>query len=118
MKRLFVILLVLVVLVPLGQRASASPRRADGSVTHDLSKTRYAEGMRLYEKKRYEEARAAFLQAHALDKRPAVTLMLGLTSLKTGRALEALSWFDAYLAAAPDASEKARAIVDGAKKEA
>jgi hypothetical protein len=53
------------------------------------AKARYAKGVKLYAAGRYEEARVEFLQAHTLTNRPLVTVLLGLTSAKVGRWVEA-----------------------------
>ena len=51
-------------------RASSS-KEVDESAVDAAAKTRYTEGLRLYAKRRYEEARVAFFQANALKRRPA-----------------------------------------------
>ena len=103
--------------------ASAAPRvssvkESDDDAVEAAAKTRYSEGLRLYSKKRYDEARVAFLQANMLKRRPAATLMLGLASLKVGRWVEAARELDAYAAEAGNLPAKLRDLVDAARREA
>lgn len=103
--------------------AMAAPKEPAGR-THDdaavdeAAKARYAEGLRLYGKKRYEEARAAFIQSKALKRRPAATLMLARSSLKAGRWLEAVRTFDAYVAEVGAVPPRLQSIVDNGRREA
>lgn len=53
------------------------------------ARLRFQEGVDLYDKGQYDKARAAFLQAYALKKHPAILLNLGQSNLKLGRAGEA-----------------------------
>ena len=46
----------------------------------DMARQRFAEGVKLYDQKEYEKARAAFMQAYALKKHPAVLLNLAKAS--------------------------------------
>ncbi len=55
---------------------------ADDTAT---ARVRFQEGVELYDKGQYDKARAAFLQAWALKKHPAILLNLGLSCLKSGR---------------------------------
>jgi hypothetical protein len=75
--------------------ASSSSDKEDAAI-EEAAKQRYAEGQKLYAKKRYEEARVAFLQATLLKRRPASILMLAQSCLRAGRWLEAARNFDAY----------------------
>lgn len=60
--------------------------RADDTAT---ARIRFQEGVELYDKGQYDKARAAFLQAWALKKHPAILLNLGQSCLKSGRPGEA-----------------------------
>src|SRR5438105_3432223 len=71
-----------VVLVLLGAMAA----RADDTATARL---RFQEGVELYDKGQFDKARAAFLQAWALKKHPAILLNLAQSCLKSGRPGEA-----------------------------
>jgi hypothetical protein len=108
--------------VPLADAAPKEPpgRAGDDAAIEDAAKVRYAEGVRLYSKKRYEEARAAFVQATALKRRPSTLFMLAQSSLKSGRWLEAVKNFDAYLAEVRigEAPPKLKEIVNDGRREA
>lgn len=96
----------------------SSPAFADDRAVEDAAKARYAEGVKLYNKKKYEEARAAFLQAIALKKRPAAVMMLGQSALKSGRWLEASKSFDEFVVLQGDMPTKLKDLVETGKKEA
>jgi hypothetical protein len=98
----------------------AAPRSAtpDDTAMEEAAKARYLEGIRLFKKRKWEEARAAFLQANALKKRPAATLMLAQSSLGAGRWLEAAREFDAYLAEAGEIPQKVNDLVENGRREA
>ncbi|MDF2697757.1 MAG: Thiol-disulfide isomerase [Labilithrix sp.] len=97
---------------------SAATKAPDDAAVEEAAKARYAEGFRYFTKKRYEEARAAFLQAAALKHRPAAVLMLALSSLKTGRWLDASRELDAYVAEVGEVPAKLREIVESGRREA
>lgn len=61
------------------------------------ARARFNEGIDFYDKGQYENARAAFLQAYALRKHPAVLTNLAQSSLRSGHALEAARYFQLYL---------------------
>lgn len=63
----------------------------------EMAKRRFQEGVKFFDQKRYEEARAAFLQAYALKHHPAVLLNLAQCELRSGHHLEAARHFSAYL---------------------
>ncbi len=68
--------------VPAGPLA---PRlaHAQDNVTK-LAREKFIEGVEAYDKGRFEQARALFLQAYALKRHPAVLLNLGQSELKAG----------------------------------
>jgi hypothetical protein len=74
-----------------------------------MARARFKEGVEFYDKAQYEQARAAFLQAYALKKHPAVLLNLAWSCLKSGHALEAEKYFRQFLAEGKDITEKQRA---------
>ncbi|MFO0672060.1 MAG: hypothetical protein U0235_20950 [Polyangiaceae bacterium] len=79
---------------------SLAPRAAfaqTDDATTKAARARFQEGVSLYDKGQYEAARAAFLQAYALRKHPAVLLNLAQSSLRSGRPLEASKYFQQYL---------------------
>jgi hypothetical protein len=104
-------------LAALAPPALGAPRDADAAV-EAAAKARYAEGFRLYNKKKYEEARAAFMQAAALRRRPAAILMVAQSSLRAGRWLEAAHQFDAYVAEQGEVPAKLKELVESGRREA
>lgn len=83
-------------------QAAPADEHAGAAVT-EAAKARFNEGVKLYAKKRYDRALAAFLQAYALTKNPAILFNLGQTSLKLGDPLRALRSFEQFLKDAPNA---------------
>jgi hypothetical protein len=63
----------------------------------DMARRRFQEGVKFFDQKRYEEARAAFLQAYALKHHPAVLLNLAHSEIRSGHHLEAARHFSTYL---------------------
>jgi hypothetical protein len=96
----------------------AAPRTPDDAAVEEAAKSRYTEGIRLYKKRKYEEARAAFLQASALKPHSLTTLMLAESALKTGRWIEAVRQFDAYTADVSDPPPKIADLVESGRREA
>ena len=84
--------------------ASAAPD--DGTVA--IARERFREGVSLFDKKEYDKARIAFLQAYALKKHPAVLLNLAQSELRSNHEAEAAKHFAAYLREAKDASDAER----------
>jgi len=83
-------------------RASAAPAADDASVA--MARERFKEGVAFFDKKDFEKARLAFLQAYALKKHPAVLLNLAQSELRSGHEADAAKHFAAYLRDATDAS--------------
>lgn len=88
-------LLISFVPVALPTLAIAQPIADDA--TTKAARARFQEGVEAFDKGQYENARAAFLQAYALRKHPAVLLNLAQSSLKSGHAIESLKYFQQYL---------------------
>jgi hypothetical protein len=65
--------------------------------TVKAARARFNEGVEFFDKGQYENARAAFLQAYALRKHPAVLENLAMSSLRSGHTLEAAKYFQQYL---------------------
>jgi outer membrane biosynthesis protein TonB len=76
--------------------AWAQSAPADDASTK-AARARFQEGVAFYDKGQFENARAAFLQAYALRKHPAVLLNLAQSSLRSGHTLEAAGFFKQYL---------------------
>src|ERR1700733_10886292 len=103
--------LAVALFVALAPAVFAAPSRAQSAAedpTTDMARTRFKEGVSFYDKGQYEQARAAFLQAYALKKHPAVLLNLAWSSLKSGRALEAERYFRQFLAEGKHSTDKQR----------
>jgi len=86
--------------------ASAPAQEKDAVV--EMARRRFAEGVKYFDQKRYEEARAAFMQAYALKRHPALLLNLGLSEVRSGHPLEAARHFTAFLKESPNASASER----------
>ena len=100
---------------------SLAPRAAfaqTDDATTKAARARFQEGVSLYDKGQYEAARAAFLQAYALRKHPAVLLNLAQSSLRSGRPLEASKYFQQYLRESSNLTAAQRADVDKGLTEA
>jgi hypothetical protein len=67
----------------------------------EMARRRFQEGVKFFDQKKYEEARAAFLQAYALKHHPAVLLNLAQSEIRSGHPLEASRHFTAYLRESP-----------------
>jgi hypothetical protein len=74
-----------------------------------MARARFKEGVDFYDKAEFEQARAAFLQAYALKKHPAVLLNLAWSCLKSGHVLEAEHYFKQFLTESKDITDKQRA---------
>src|SRR5579883_3077497 len=102
----------LALLIALAPGAYAAPVFAQAGAedpTTAMARARFKEGVEFYDKGEYEQARAAFLQAYALKKHPAVLLNLAWSSLKSGHTLEAEKYFKQFLSDAKDITDKQRA---------
>ena len=75
--------------------AQAGQAGSDPSI--NAARARFQEGVDFYDKGQYENARAAFLQAYALRKHPAVLLNLAQSSLRANHTLDAARYFQQYL---------------------
>ncbi len=75
---------------------SARAQTTDDPVVK-AARARFNEGVAFFDKGQYENARAAFLQAYALRKHPAVLLNLAQSDLRSGHLLEAAKYFRQYL---------------------
>ncbi len=85
-----------------GTPAAAQPAK-DDPVT-EMARQRFQEGVKLYDQGRFEEARAAFLQAYALKKHPAVLLNLAQSELRSNHPVDAARHFSQYLRENPNAN--------------
>jgi hypothetical protein len=75
----------------------AAYAQAADDPTIKAARARFNEGLEFYDKGQFENARAAFLQAYALKKHPAVLENLAQSCLRSGHTLEAAKYFQQYL---------------------
>ncbi|HEY3493729.1 MAG TPA: hypothetical protein VGK73_03540 [Polyangiaceae bacterium] len=88
-----------------------APARAhadDDATMTAAARERFKEGVTYFDQRQYEKARAAFLQAYALKKHPAVLLNLAQSELRSAHERDAAKHFAAYLREATDASPAER----------
>lgn len=85
--------------------ALVAPVFAQGDAATEMARQRFEEGVKLFDKGDYERARAAFLQAWALKKHPAVLLNLAQCELRSGEHVAAARHFAQYLHEYPDTPE-------------
>ncbi|MBK6694165.1 MAG: PEGA domain-containing protein [Myxococcales bacterium] len=96
---------------------TAFGQQPDDATTKE-ARARFQEGVGRFDKGQYEAARAAFLQAYALRKHPAVLLNLAQSSLRSNRPLEAAKYFQQYLREATTATPAQRADAERGLAEA
>jgi hypothetical protein len=104
--------LAVALLIAFAPVAAVPPAWAQGTsdeASTNMARARFKEGVGFFDKGQFDMARAAFLQAYALKKHPAILLNLGLTCLKGGHAREAYRYFKQYLAEAKDITANQRA---------
>jgi hypothetical protein len=104
--------LAVALLIAFAPVAALPPAWAQGTsdeASTNMARARFKEGVGFFDRGQFDMARAAFLQAYALKKHPAILLNLGLTCLRGGHAREAYRYFKQYLADAKDITEKQRA---------
>jgi hypothetical protein len=82
----------------------AAPAFADDETATAAARERFKEGVAYFDQKQYEKARAAFVQAYALKKHPAVLLNLAQSELRSDHERDAAQHFSEYLRDATDAS--------------
>jgi hypothetical protein len=102
-------LLVLAAAQPAALVRPAKAQTGAEDPTTAMARARFKEGVEYYDKGQFELARAAFLQAYALKKHPAVLLNLAWSCLKSGHALEAERYFRQFLSEGREISDKQRA---------
>jgi hypothetical protein len=82
---------------------------AADDATTAMARARFKEGVEYFDKGQFELARAAFLQAYALKKHPAVLLNLAWSCLKSGHPAEGEHYFKQLLSEGGDITDKQRA---------
>jgi hypothetical protein len=95
---------------------------AQGDTVTEVARQRYNEGVKAFDAGRYEDARAAFLQAYALKRHPAVLLNLGQSEIRSGHYEDAGNHLQQFLrehtTASPDQRAAAEKGIADAKKKA
>src|SRR4051812_19549311 len=93
--------------------------QASDAVT-EVARQRYEEGVKAFDTGRFEDARAAFLQAYALKRHPAVLLNLGQSELRSNHPEDAGNHLQQFLrehkAATPDQRAAAEKGIADAKR--
>src|SRR5579862_8601780 len=95
MRHRFIAMSLLLALAPAATAAPCWAQGADDATT-TTARARFKEGVEFFDKGDFEQARAAFLQAYALKKHPAVLLNLAWSCLKSGHPLEAQKYFEQF----------------------
>ncbi|MFZ5889825.1 MAG: PEGA domain-containing protein [Myxococcota bacterium] len=85
---------------------------AEDDATTGIARERFKEGVQFFDQKQYEKARAAFLQAYALKRHPAVLLNLAQSELRSGHEADAAKHFAQFLREAKEATEAERQSAD------
>jgi hypothetical protein len=81
---------------------------ADDDATTGMARERFKEGVSYFDKKEYDKARAAFLQAYALKHHPAVLLNLAQSELRSGHEADAAMHFAQFLRESKEATDAER----------
>ena len=90
-------LALLVALAPVAATTVSYAQQQADDPTTKAARARFQEGVDFFDKGQYEQARAAFLQAYALKRHPAVLVNLAQSCLKSNHALEAAKYYQQYL---------------------
>jgi hypothetical protein len=85
-----------------------APALAEDDVTLAMARERFKEGVQYFDQELYDKARAAFVQAYALRKHPAVLLNLAQSEVRSGHEAEAATHFAQYLREHKEATESER----------
>ncbi len=99
------------------QGAVAPPPPPSDGVT-EVARQRYQEGVKAFDAGRYEDARAAFFQAYALKRTPAILLNIGLSELKSNHSEDAGNHFQQFLREAPAATPEQKTTAQNGITEA
>lgn len=90
-----------------------SPAIAQEDPMIKMARERFQEGVKFYDQKKYEAARAAFLQAYALKKHPAVLLNLAQSEVRSGHEADAAKHFSQFLRENTAASPAEKSDAEG-----
>jgi tetratricopeptide (TPR) repeat protein len=87
--------------------AGAQQRPPSAGATDALARAKFQEGLRAFEEGRYGDALANFEEAHTLSRRAAILYNIGVCHERLGQHAEAITAFEAYLAAEPGTPNRA-----------
>jgi hypothetical protein len=87
---------------------ATKPAHADDEATTAIARERFKEGVQFFDQKLYDKARAAFVQAYALKRHPAVLLNLAQSELRSGHEAEAAAHFAQFLRESKEATDAER----------
>lgn len=114
--RIHVAILLLAGVVFAPPSVAQTPGETDAAT--EMARQRFAEGVKLFDQGDFAGAQAAFLQAWALRKHPAVLLNLAQSELRSGDHVSAARHFAQYLRDYSDTPAKERASAEQGLKEA
>ena len=119
-RALALILAVTPVIASTGLTVRPAFAQDDPAITAEARK-RFLEGVKLFDEKKFEPARAAFVQAYALKKHPDVLLNLASAEVLSGHALEAAGHYRDFLrdpatASHPKRGDAERGLADARAK--
>jgi hypothetical protein len=86
----------------------ALAQEKDNDAVTTVARKRFQEGVSFFDQRRFEEARAAFLQAYALKRHPAVLLNLAQSEVRSGHVADAARHFASFLRESTSASSVER----------
>ena len=87
---------------------AAPARQTDDEATIAIARERFKEGVAFFDRKEFDKARVAFLQAYALKKHPAVLLNLAQSELRSNHEADAAKHFSAFLRESKEATDAER----------
>lgn len=99
------VLLAALSAIPGGVLVGPRVASAQDDATVEIARQRFREGVAHYDRREYEEARLAFLQAYALKPHPAVLLNLAQSELRANYPADAANHFALYLRENPSATD-------------
>lgn len=94
--------------------ASAAPKEAapPSDPIVELARQKFQEGVKLFDARKYEEARVAFTQSYALKKHPLTLYNLAQSELKSNHAMESIRHLQQYQNENPDLKPDDRSNAD------
>lgn len=99
-----------------GSASAQAPTQSDALT--EMARKRFEEGVRHFDQGDYPRAQAAFLQAWALKKHPAVLLNLAQSELRAGNHVDAARHFAQYLHEYPDTPQDQQALAQEGLRDA